>query len=209
VVLVVLNIETGPKFGPCYIQRLRKYTSFCGDCHEICVTDPPRQYVHVDVVSDTGTCGLPEVEPHVKTSRLIDLAKCGFGALGERYQFVGGLSGNSGERCKVRIGQDHHMTRRVRVGIQAHEAVQTAVNDVDRLFCFIARHPLADGVVDGGNYIAKNAMFIFSIGWRPRSKCSRNASPGLAVFTGDIAVAPWSPEAIHSPSIAEGSGFEG
>src|ERR1700760_4512985 len=73
--LVVLSFEQGPQFRPCYIQRLRKYTSFCSDCHEVCVTDPARQNMQVDVVGDPCACRFPEIETHIEAARFVNFAE--------------------------------------------------------------------------------------------------------------------------------------
>src|ERR1700737_3464227 len=121
---VVLNFDGGPEFLPCYIQRLGKYTSFCGDSHKICVTQPARQNVHVNMVGDAGACGFAKVEAHVEAAWSVNLAQDEFGAPGEEHQLVGCVGRYGGDRGEVLIGHDHDVASRVRIGVEAHEAVQ-------------------------------------------------------------------------------------
>src|ERR1700722_12472572 len=101
----------------------------------------------------------------------------------------------------MRIRHDENVAGGVRVGIQADEAVFSTADDVCRLFGFLPRHSVGDGVVDGGDHITEDAMPVFGLGWRPGAEGSRNSCAGLRVGASDIAVAPGSPEAIHSLSI--------
>src|ERR1700692_1971082 len=80
---VVLNFEGGPEFLPCYIERLGKYTSFCGDGHKICVSEPAGQNVHVDMVCDSGARGFAKVEAHVEAAWVVNLTQDEFGTRGE------------------------------------------------------------------------------------------------------------------------------
>jgi len=200
--LVVLNFEQGPEFRPCYIQRFRKYTSFCSDRHKICVTQPARQDVDVDVIGDAGASGLTQIEPHVEAARLVNLAQSNFGALGDEHQLVGGFGRNGGERGEMLVGHNHHMTRGVGVGIQAHEAVQTAMDDVHGLLSRLARHAVSDSIIDRGDHVAEDAMLVLGLRRRPGVERGRDAGASLRVGTGDVAIAPGRPEAVHQPSIA-------
>src|SRR5271154_1023283 len=90
-IMVALTLKRGPKFGPCYIQWLGKYTSFCSHRHKICITQPARKHVQVNVVGDAGTSGLAEVEAHVDAARSVHLAQRNFGALRKQHQLIGSL----------------------------------------------------------------------------------------------------------------------
>ncbi len=67
--------EGQPKLRPCYVQRLGKYTSFCGHSHKIRIPAPSRQRVKMYVVGDAGACRLPEIESHIDPAGMINLAK--------------------------------------------------------------------------------------------------------------------------------------
>src|SRR5277367_5523913 len=94
------------------------------------------------------------------------------------------------------------MSRGVRIRVQAHEAVQTAMDDVDSLLCSLTRHTMGDRIVDCSDHVAKDAVLVFSVRWWPRVENGWNARTGLRIGSGDIAVAPGRPEAVHWPSIA-------
>jgi len=199
---VVLNFEGGPESLPCYIERLGKYTSFCGDGHKICVSEPAGQNVHVDMVSDAGARGFAKVEAHVEAARAVNLTQDEFGTLGEEHQLVGRVCWHGGERGEVLIGHDHEVAGGVGIGVETDEAVLAAMDDVDGLFGGFARHAVGNGVVDGSDHVAKDAVSVFVIGRRPGVQRGGDAGAGLRVCAGDVAIAPGSPEAIHWPSIA-------
>jgi len=199
---VVLSFEQGPEFPPCYIERLGKYTSFCGDRHKICIPDPAGQNVEVEVVGDAGTRGFAQVESHVQAARVVNLPQHEFGALGQEHQLIGGLGRDRSQRGEMLVGHDHDMASGVRIGVEAHKTVHAAMDDVDGLFGGVARHAVSDGVVDGRDHIAKDAVLVVGPRWRPGIQRGGNAGAGLRVGAGDVAVAPRGPEAIHWPSIA-------
>src|ERR1700733_8652703 len=96
------------------------------------------------------------------------------------------------------------MSGGVWVGVEAHKAVQTAMDDVDGLFGGLARHAMGDGVVDGGDHVAKDAVLVVVGSRRPGVESCGDAGAGLLIGTGDVAIAPGRPEAVHWPSITGG-----
>jgi len=176
VVLVALKFEEGPKFGPCYIQRLRKYTSFCSDCHKICVPYPAWQRMQMDMVGNAGTGGLAKVETHIEAARLIGLVQSNLRVLSESYQFVCCVWGKRCERGEVLIRHDHYVACGVWIRVEAYKAVQTAIDDVSGLLSVFRGHSLSNGVVDGGDHVAKDAMLVVRFGWWPCSESRGNSS---------------------------------
>jgi hypothetical protein len=156
----------------------------------------------VNVVGDAGACRFAKVEAHVESARAVNLTQHEFGTLGEEHQFVGRVDRHGGERGEVLVGHDHDVASGVRVGVEADEAVQPAMDDVDGLFGGLARHAVGDGVVDCGDHVAKDAVLVVRFGRRPGIQRGGDAGAGLRVCAGDVAIAPRRPEAIHSPSIA-------
>jgi len=156
----------------------------------------------MNVVGDAGACSFAEVESHVEAARFVDLPQGLFGALGEEHQLVSRLSGHGGERGQVLVGHDHDMAGGVWVGVEADKAVRVAMHDVDGLFGGLAGHAVGNGVVDGGDHIAEDAVLVLSFRRRPGVKGGGDPGSCLRVCVGDVTIAPGRPEAIHSPSIA-------
>lgn len=158
----------------------------------------------MNVVGDAGASGFAKVEAHIEAARAVNLTQDEFGTLGEEHQFVGRVGRHGRKRGEMLVGHDHDVASGVRVSVEAHEAVQPAMDDVDRLFGSLARHAVGDGVVDGGDHVAKDAVLVVGVGRRPGAQRVRDAGAGLRIGSGDVAIAPGGPEAIHSPSIAGG-----
>ena len=70
-----------------------------------------------------------------------------------------------------------------------------AVDDAGGLFGDLGLHAAGYGVVGGCDHVAEDTVFIFGCG--PVGERGRDAGAGLLVGTGDVAVAPGGPEAIH------------
>ncbi len=121
----------------------------------------------VNVVGDAGARGFAKVEAHVEAARAVNLTQDEFGALGEEHQLVGSIGRHSGKRGEMLIRHDHDVASGVRVSVEAYEAVRPAMDDVDRLFRSLARHAVGDGVVDGGDHVAKDAVLVVGVGRRP------------------------------------------
>ena len=127
----------------------------------------------MNVVCDSGARGLAQVEAHVQSARAIDLAQGQFGALGEQHNLIRCVGWDRRERGEVLIRNDHHVTGGVGVGVQAHKAVQAAMDDVCGLFGDLSLHSVCDGVVDGGDHVAKHAVLVLGLGWRPGGGAER------------------------------------
>ena len=155
------------------------------------------------MLRDSGTGSFAKVQSHVQAARFVDLAQSEFDALGQFNQLMRGGGGKPGERIKVLIRHDQDVPGGIGVGVQADIAVFAAMDDVRGLFGLLTRHPLRDRVVDRGDHIAEDAVFVLRLGsrGRPRAERRRNPGAGLWVGAGDVAVAPGSPEAIHWASI--------
>ena len=156
----------------------------------------------MDVISDARPSRLAKVEAHVEAAGLVNLTQSKFGPLRKHHQLIGGVCWNGGERGEVLIRHNHHVTGRVGKRIQAHKAVQTAMDDVGGLLGGISPHAMGDGVVDSSDHVAEDAMLVLGIGRRPGVEGGGNARACQRVCVGDVTVAPRGPEAIHSPSIA-------
>lgn len=72
----LLDRRTNPLVGD--IQRLRQNPALAGDGHEICISNPTRQYMHVDMSGDPGAGGAANVHAHVDTVGGVNLAQNSF-----------------------------------------------------------------------------------------------------------------------------------
>ena len=156
----------------------------------------------MNMVGNAGACGFAKVEAHVEAARAVNLTQNEFGTLGEEHQLVGRVGRYGGERGEVLIRHDHDVASGVRVGVEANKAMRPAMDDVDRLFGSLARHAVGDGVIDRSDHVAKDAVLVVAVGRGPGAQRGRDTSAGLRLCSGDIAIAPGGPEAIHWPSIA-------
>jgi hypothetical protein len=202
--LVVLSFEVGPQLAPCDVERFGEYACLSRNGHEVGVAAPARKRMEMDVVGDASAGGFAKIESHVKPVRFVGLAQPRFGALSELDQFLRGGGRQRSKRIEMLIRHNHQMASGVRIGVETDEAVQAPVDDVSGSFGCLPAHPMGDGVVDGGNHIAEDAMLIFGLGssGRPRIESGRNTAAGLRVRPGDVVIAPRSPEPVHIPSIA-------
>ena len=57
------------------LERFWQNPSLAGDGHEIRVSNPTRQYMHVDVSGDPGASGSADIHAHVDGIRSVDLAQ--------------------------------------------------------------------------------------------------------------------------------------
>jgi hypothetical protein len=201
-ILVVSMFEDNSQFVPGHIERFGKDASLRGHRHKVRISAPPRERVKVHVVGDASTCSLSEVETHVDPSRKIDLAKSQLRTLGEIHQFMGDVNRKCRQRIEVQIGQKQQMSGGVGKGVEADKAMLPPVNDVGSFFGGLSLEPMIDGVVDCGDHIAEDAVFVLRFGGRPSAEGGRDPASGLWIRAGDVAVAPRRPEAIHSASIA-------
>ena len=97
------------------------------------------------------------------------------------------------------IRHDHHMAGGVGIGVQADKAVRAAMDDMGGLLGGLAGHAVGDGVVDG----ARSCCRRRSACPQPQTAASVQAPAGTPVracrvASGNVAVAPRRPEAIHS-----------
>ena len=156
----------------------------------------------MDVVGDTRSRCFAQIEPHVEPARdcrpRAEQLRNAARAASVRWRF----GRNRSQRGKVLVGHDHHMACGVRISIEAYKAVQAAMDDVNCLFRNLAGHSLSDSVVNGGDHVAEDAVLVLGLGRRPRRKSCRDTGAGFGIFTGNVAVAPGCPEAVHWPSIA-------
>ena len=81
------------------------------------------------VVDDTRTGCCAEIHSQIKTRGLINLAQRTLTALGQIHQLISDLLRHRIKLARVQVRNDHHMTADVRIKIQHHEPVLTAMQD--------------------------------------------------------------------------------
>src|ERR1700678_11180 len=91
------------------------------------------------------------------------------------------------------------MAGRIRIDVEADITVLAPVDDVGGVLRGLPRHPVGDSILNGGDHIAEDTMLIFRLGscGRPRIQGGRHAAPGLRLRSGNVAIAPGGPEAVH------------
>ena len=151
--------------------------------------------MHVEMAGDACAGGLAEIHAEVDAVRGVEAGEDALGVLGEADQFVGGADGERGEAGFVRVGDDHDVTGGVGEGVEADEAVDSAVNDAGGGFGDRGWGAAGDGVVDGGEQVAEDAAGVAG----PGGEAGWDATAHAFIGGGDVTVAPWGPEQIHDP----------
>jgi hypothetical protein len=151
--------------------------------------------MEMDVVGDTGPGRFPQIHSKVEAVGAVDLAQAALYALSGEDHLLRGLRRESGEGVDVLVGQDEDVACGIGIGIKADEAERAAMDDVGGLFGGRLRHALGDGIVGGGDHVAKDAVLVLGDG--PTTEGGRDAGAGLLVGAGDVVVAPGSPKMVH------------
>ena len=183
------------EFRPGNVEGFGQDAGLGGDGHEIGIATPARKGVKMDVVGYAGSGGFAEVHAEVKAVRAVDLAEATLYALSGEDHLLRGFRRKGGEGVDVPIGQDEDVASGVRVGVEADEAVEAAMDDVGCLLRGLLGHAVGDSVVGGGDHVAEDAVHVFGSG--PIGERGRDAGAGLLVGAGDVVIAPGSPETIH------------
>jgi hypothetical protein len=70
------------KAAPGYIESLGEDPSLSGDGHEIGITNPAWEHVHVDVTGDSGASGFAQIHAQVDAVGMVGGAESALGVLG-------------------------------------------------------------------------------------------------------------------------------
>ena len=176
---------------------------FADDGDEVSVADPARQGVHMDVAGDASTTRLAEVDADVEAGRIVDLAEDLFDSLGEGDHLLRLDGGKGCERVNVTIGDDEDVACGVGVCVEAEEAGWFSCEDVSGLLRNLDRCAVRDGVIDGCDHVAEDAVAGILSGFGaggeagPGIERGGNAGAGGVFDAADIVVAPRGPETIH------------
>ena len=182
--------------APGDVESLWEDSGLGGDGHEVGVAEPARKHMKVQVVGDTGSGGLAEVEAEVYAVGVVDVAEDGLNLLCGLHEFAGLGGVEFGERIGVPVGDEQDVAAGIREAVEADEAGFEAGDDEAGSFGGFGETAIVcDSPLDGADEIAEDAVLI---GVRPGFELGRNALACLGRGTGDIAVAPGSPEAIHA-----------
>ena len=85
------------------------------------------------------------------------------------------------------------MPGRIRVGIEADEAMLAAQILAPCSLCRVRAHSVSDGMINGRNQIAEDAMRIA----RPRGKGCGYPGAGRTICRGDVSITPRSKKVVH------------
>ena len=196
------------KAFPCGVEGFGQDARVGGDGHEVGVADPAGQGVHVDVCGDARSSGLTEIDAEVQAGGVVDGAQDRFRTLGQGDHLLGLFVRERGERVQMPVGDDEDVACGVREGVEAEEAGGFAGKDVGGLLGVFSGHALVDGVVDGGDHVAEDAVVILGAGHGPRIERGGYTGAGGVFGAADVVVAPGSPETIHGTKYT-GCGGEG
>ncbi len=147
----------------------------------------------MNVLGDTCTTGLSEVQSEVHSGGLINGAQDRLDMLSESHHFGCIFRRQSRERIHVTIGDNEDMTRRIGKGIQAEKAGAAAGQYVRGAFCQFGGMAVVDGIVNGCDHIAKNTGFLGLARTWPRTEGLRDTRPGVILRSADIFISPGSP----------------
>ena len=142
---------------------------------------------------DAGAGGPAEVDTEVEAVGAVDALHGTFGELGQIDQFMSGFSRQLGEAVEVGVGHDHDVARGVGEGVEADEAVFSAMDEAAGGFGLIRTHAIRDGEVDAGDEVAKDAAEVA----RPGGEARGNAGARCGFRRGDVGIAPGCPEMVH------------
>ena len=110
--------------------------------------DPARHSMQVEMTGHARARRLAQVHAEVEPMRVIEPLQRLFGPLRQVHQLVGGLSGQGRQPVQMRVGHHHHVSRRVRIRIQADKAVLPAQHKSRGAFRLVRVHAVGNGVID-------------------------------------------------------------
>lgn len=147
------------------------------------------------MVGYTRTGRFPQIHSKVEAVGSVDLTQAALETLGSEYHLLRGLRREGGEGVDVPVGQDEDVACGIGIGIKADETERAAMDDVGGLFGGRLGHAVGNGIVGGGDHVAKDAVLV--LGGGPTAEGRRDAGTGLLVGAGDVVVAPGSPKMVH------------
>lgn len=114
--------EDWPKPLGRLLQFLGQNPYLPDDGHEVGVTGPARDEVHVEMIDDAGAGRSTEVHPDIHSLRPVRLVQRALGLRDYLYQLGPLLAVEVPKAGNVPVRDDHEVTAVVRVEVQDHEA---------------------------------------------------------------------------------------
>jgi len=110
-------------------EFLWKDPSLCSDAHEVCIANPPRHDVQMEVLADSGAGAMSEIHPHVEPFRPIQRAQRPHATLSQLHHFSHLLGSCFIEASSVDERRNHEVAGGIGKQIQNHEIERAAIND--------------------------------------------------------------------------------
>lgn len=145
------------------------------------------------VSGDASAACLAKIHSNVEAVRVVEAFQRLLSPLRQVHQLMRGCGGQERETIKMSVWHHHYVAGGVRVCVQADKAMLAAQNETAGGFSFSRFHAVGDGIVNGGDQVAEDAMVVAG----PGRKARRNAGPCGIVRRCDVGIAPGSKELIH------------
>jgi hypothetical protein len=113
-------------------QLFRQDTGFRDYRHEVCIADPARNDVQVEVFSNSRSRCLAKIHPNIESIRIVNFLQCRDCALREVHHFRELFWVSANDRVTVLVWRNHQMSGRIRKEIQDNEIVIRAEHDQAR-----------------------------------------------------------------------------
>jgi hypothetical protein len=97
--------------------------------HEVCVANPARKDVDVNVIHDTGAGGFSQVHAKIEAGGLIDFAQRRLAPLRQIHQLIGSFFRGGVELANVLVGNHEQVAADVWVDIENYEIVVSTVKN--------------------------------------------------------------------------------
>ena len=113
------------------VQSIRRDTSVWDDVpitHEVRISKPAGQYMHVQVARYAGSSSLTKVHSKVDTIRAVYRVQATFRGARQRHQLSGRFGRNGRQRRGMFAGNHHQVPARVRESVQDDIVAETAVD---------------------------------------------------------------------------------
>ncbi len=106
---------------------LRYHSDLASDGHEIGITTPPRHYMHVEVLLDSGTGTLPDIDADIEALGAERGSQAIYTIFSCLHKVPEGISVQAVEGRCMEIWNDHQMAVVVRILIHHNEDVRATV----------------------------------------------------------------------------------
>ena len=150
-------------------EVFREHSCLADRRHEVCIANPTRQDVDVDVVRNAGARSVTEIHANIEPCGFIGFAEGGLTALRQIHHLVGSFLGGSVQFTEMFVRNNQQMTADVGIKIENDEIV---LGPVENEISFVLLR------VGSEDYKKRSPQIA---DWeRRRKRCIRNARDSTA-----------------------------